>query len=149
MNADKEEESDPGTRSGDMEDAGPELLKRQSQTLKATVLSDDGNFAAYILPGGEEYQRTAAIALHGFTSTNQTQVQELLGQFLGVCREQGVDHLIMDLHSNGGGSIIVAYDIMKQVQPSPRTYLDLLTWQTALSKPLSLLYAQHEGAAAA
>ena len=116
MNADKEEESDPGTRSGDMEDTGPELVKRQSQTLKATVISDDESFAAYILPGTEEYQRTAAIALHGFTSVNQTQVQKLLGQFLGVCREQGVDHLIIDLHSNGGGSIIVAHDMMKQVR---------------------------------
>ena len=115
MNADKEEESDFGTRSGDMEDAGPKLVIRQGQTLEATVTSDDESFAAYILPGTEEYKRTAAIALHAFTSTNQTQVQELLEQFLGVCREQGVDHLIMDLHSNGGGSIIVAYDIMKQV----------------------------------
>lgn len=114
MNADDEEGSDPVTRSGDMEDARPGLVKRQSQTLEATVISDDGSFAAYILPG-TEYQRTAAIALYSFTSGNQTQVQKLLGQFLGVCREQGVDHLILDLHSNGGGSIIVAYDIMRQV----------------------------------
>ena len=115
MNADESESSDSGTRSGDMEDIGAELVKRQSQRLDPTVVSDDGSFAAYILPGSEEYQRTAAIALHGFTSVNQTQVQELLGQFLGVCRDQGVDHLILDLHSNNGGSIIVSYDIMRQV----------------------------------
>ncbi len=115
MIADSGEDSDLGTLTGEMEKRGPALVERQSQALEPTVSSDDGSFAAYILSGNEEYQRTAAIALHGFTSMNQTQVQKLLGQFLGLCRNQGVEHLILDLHSNGGGSIIVAYDIMKQV----------------------------------
>ena len=128
-----------------------DLMERQSQQepLEPVVASDDKSFIGYILTGNEELQRTAVIVLHKFTTVNQTQVQSLLSQFLGVCREQGADHLILDITSNGGGSIIVSYDIMKQVKLAYHDSQTLLTWPLAIPWALPIFHAKYSCAASA
>ena len=97
-----------------------DLEKRQTGGLKPFVQSSDKSFTGYLFIGAKntELARTAVIVLNEFSFTDTSQIRGLLTQFLDSCREQAVDHLVLDLSSNPGGSIILAYEFMRAVSNS-------------------------------
>ena len=119
-------QANSGSRKSNLSKRGStihQVVERQSSGLEPVVSTDDLSFQGYFLSGSEELNRTAVITLSEFSFDNVTQTQKLLRQFLHGCREGGYDHLVLDLSSNGGGNIAVAYDFMKQVQPSTTSSL--------------------------
>lgn len=77
------------------------------------VQSDDKSFLGLILKG--QYNNTAVVVMNQFSQSNATQVTNLFSKFLRVCRQTGVDHLVIDLNSNVGGQIALATNLQKQV----------------------------------
>lgn len=78
------------------------------------IESKDGSLAGYFL-NETGFENTAVLSILGVTETVQVSAQKTLAKFIKLCQENGKDHLIIDVSSNGGGSIILGYDIFKQV----------------------------------
>ncbi|OQU99701.1 hypothetical protein CLAIMM_05296 [Cladophialophora immunda] len=90
------------------------------QYPSAIAISDDGSLAGYFL---DDEPSVAVLAIHEMSETAQVSTQQSLTRFLQQCRQANKTHLIVDVSQNVGGSIIVAYDIFKQLFPSVQPYL--------------------------
>lgn len=80
----------------------------------AVIESKDGSLAGYFL-NETGFQNVAILSILGVTETAEQSAQATLSKFIELCQKHGRDHLIIDMSSNGGGSILLGYDIFKQV----------------------------------
>jgi hypothetical protein len=90
------------------------------QYPSAIAISNDASLAGYFL---EDEPSVAVLSVTGMSETEQPSVQQSLAKFLDQCRQKNKTHLIVDVSQNGGGTVLVAYDILKQLFPTIEPYL--------------------------
>lgn len=79
--------------------------------------STDASVSGYFL-NGTKYEDTAVLFLSSFSGNSpafSASVQSTIEQFLLACTKASKTKLIIDLSSNGGGSVFIGYDLFKQV----------------------------------
>lgn len=81
------------------------------------VISSDGAFSGYFLDSAG-FEDTAVLALRFMTEAAAESFQRSLTQFLDACRAQNKQYLVIDVTGNPGGTVALAYDLIKQLFPS-------------------------------
>lgn len=83
-----------------------------------------GHIAGYFVDDDDE---TAVLAISGFESNEPDDFSQVITKFLAACKDKGKKKLIIDVTSNGGGTVFLGYDVFKQVsilQYSIYIYID-------------------------
>ena len=76
-----------------------------------------GTIAGYFLSGS--YSDTAVLSIFSFADTSSPQeAQQVLSDFLEASRNASKTKLIIDVSSNVGGNVYLAFDYLKQVRSS-------------------------------
>lgn len=79
--------------------------------------TDDNSVSGYFL-NDTGYQDVAVISTANFLAANISQYQSVVSDVLAQAVAQKKKHLIVDLRRNGGGSVILGFDLFKQLFPS-------------------------------
>lgn len=84
-------------------------------------VAQDGSISAY------NVDKTGIIAIHTFSSfASQGRVfQNSARTIISIFQEMGIAHIIFDVSGNGGGSIVLAYDMFKQFFPTVDPFIAL------------------------
>ncbi|EPS41573.1 hypothetical protein H072_4525 [Dactylellina haptotyla CBS 200.50] len=88
--------------------------------LKPEMTDKGGIFAGYFLKSD-----TAVIKLTAFAPECWSDVPETIGmiqKFLNLCRQRKATKLILDITNNGGGYIMMGYDLFMQLFPDTLPY---------------------------
>ncbi|OCT55114.1 peptidase S41 family protein [Cladophialophora carrionii] len=113
------------------------------------AISSDASLAGYFL---EDEPSVAVLSVTAMSEAAQFSVQQSLAKFLDQCREKNKTHLIVDVSQNGGGTILVAYDILKQLFPTIEPYLgaqfraNAQAQQAEREQPDNVTFALYAGA---
>jgi hypothetical protein len=105
----------------------PKIKRRQSSTSipgypEPWIIHPEGYYTAGYFLGSSS--QVAVLAMTAFTSgnssstTDQATMQLVVSKFLAECEKRGSTQLIVDLSSNGGGSVFSGYDVFKQLFPA-------------------------------
>ncbi|EWC43727.1 hypothetical protein DRE_07387 [Drechslerella stenobrocha 248] len=97
-----------------------EPLSAPQADLKPEVQDPAGVFAGYFLKDD-----TAVIQLLAFTPGYWSGVPATIrsiSRFLDLCRQRGAKKLIVDITNNGGGDIMMGYDLFMQLFPRTLPY---------------------------
>jgi hypothetical protein len=104
----------------------PKIKARQSGTIpgypEPFVIHPEGYYTAGYFPF--DSSDVAVLAMTAFAGTNsssttdQANMQIVIAEFLAECKKRGSTNLIVDLSTNGGGSVYSGYDAFKQLFPS-------------------------------
>lgn len=81
------------------------------------VISSDGQVSGYYLQG-EGYENTAVLALLSFEPKSLDEFQAKIADFLSKAQAAGKTKLVIDLQANGGGFVLLGYDLFRQLFPS-------------------------------
>ncbi len=96
----------------------PNILRPQYPS--AIAISADATLAGYFL---DDEPSVAVLSIYEITDAEQPSAQKALAEFLYQCRDKNKTHLVIDVSRNGGGSVVLAYDIFKQLFPTIEPYL--------------------------
>lgn len=84
------------------------------------VIADDLSIAGYF---PEENTDLAVLSIPTFAPTGGTvQFEDVVRELLASAKAAGKTRLIIDLRGNGGGTVLLAYDLFKQLFPSIQPY---------------------------
>ncbi|PGH12568.1 hypothetical protein AJ79_04189 [Helicocarpus griseus UAMH5409] len=92
--------------------------KKRRPFPDAVVESKNGDVAGYFLDG--DHGDTAVLSAYTFEGSGNDgsiKFQEAVTEFLTECKKAGKKKLIIDIISNGGGTILLGYDMFKQLLP--------------------------------
>lgn len=81
------------------------------------VISSDGQVSGYYLEG-EGHESTAVLSLLSFEPNSMDEFQAKIAQFLAQAKRDGKTKLVLDLQANGGGFILLGYDLFRQLFPN-------------------------------
>ncbi|KAJ9612286.1 hypothetical protein H2200_003883 [Cladophialophora chaetospira] len=98
----------------------PDPNSLRPQYPSPVAISSDASLAGYFL---EDEPGIAVLSVWAMTEDDPLSAQRTLTKFLDQCRENSMTHLVIDVSQNGGGTIMVAYDIFKQLFPTLEPYL--------------------------
>ncbi|KAK2784096.1 hypothetical protein FQN53_008812 [Emmonsiellopsis sp. PD_33] len=79
---------------------------------------ESGNLAGYF-PGGD-HKDVAVLSSNSFSSEGKNgsvEWQSATSDFLAACKSEGKKKLIVDVTGNGGGTLMLGYDLFKQIVP--------------------------------
>ncbi|EEH23410.1 hypothetical protein PABG_05621 [Paracoccidioides brasiliensis Pb03] len=85
---------------------------------KPVVEMQGGDVAGYFLQ--DDYSDTAVLSATSFMGTGSqgsVKFQDAVTTFLSECKKAGKKKLIVDVTRNGGGTILLGYDLFKQLLP--------------------------------
>jgi hypothetical protein len=88
------------------------------QNPSPNVFDESGEVQGYW--GGDIADKVAVLALLGFSpdqDDTETNFQQAIGDFLRQSTQGGNDKLVIDLRSNGGGTVFLALDTLVQLFP--------------------------------
>ncbi|THW91267.1 hypothetical protein D6D18_06578 [Aureobasidium pullulans] len=83
------------------------------------VISSDNSVAGYF---SETYDYLAILAISSFSTTSETEFEDVVRDFLEMASDDDRTSLVIDLRGNGGGSIFLAYDLFRQLFPRETPY---------------------------
>ncbi|CAD0029082.1 unnamed protein product, partial [Aureobasidium pullulans] len=83
------------------------------------VISSDNSVAGYF---SETYDYLAILAISSFSTTSETEFEDVVRDFLEMASDDDRTSLVIDLRGNGGGSIFLAYDLFCQLFPRETPY---------------------------
>ncbi|KAK0653734.1 Peptidase S41 family protein ustP [Lasiodiplodia hormozganensis] len=83
--------------------------------------AEDNSVSGYFL-NGTGYQDVAVISSASFLAANMSDFQNVVSEVIAEATAQKKKYLIVDLRRNGGGSILLGYDLFKQLFPSIEPY---------------------------
>lgn len=86
---------------------------------KAWVAASDFSIACYF---PEENTDLAVLSVPTFEPMNDVQFADVTRKCLATASRKGKSKLIIDLRGNGGGTVLLAYDMFKQLFPSKAPY---------------------------
>ncbi|KAJ3498822.1 hypothetical protein NLG97_g835 [Lecanicillium saksenae] len=84
---------------------------------KPIVMSTDGQVSGYYLEG-EGHETTAVLALLSFEPNSLDEFQAKIADFLSRAQAAGKTKLVIDFQANGGGYVLLGYDLFRQLFPS-------------------------------
>jgi hypothetical protein len=83
------------------------------------VISSDKSVAGYL---SDTYSDLAILAVPSFSSISPIEFENVVRQLLATASENNRTKLVIDLRSNGGGTIFLAYDLFRQLFPTETPY---------------------------
>ncbi|TIA28738.1 hypothetical protein D6C83_07401 [Aureobasidium pullulans] len=83
------------------------------------IISSDNSVAGYF---SETYDYLAILAISSFSTTSETEFEDVVRDFLEMASNDDRTSLVIDLRGNGGGSIFLAYDLFRQLFPREAPY---------------------------
>ena len=86
---------------------------------KAWVAASDFSVACYF---PEDSDDLAVLSIPTFEPVNEDQFSSVTRQCLATANKAGKTRLIVDLRGNGGGNVLLAYDMFKQLFPNMVPY---------------------------
>lgn len=110
----EESASEPASAQDSESATGPSLPQNPSPN----VYDESGSVQGYW--GGDIADKVAVLALLGFgpdKDDTETKFQQAIGSFLQQSTQDGNDKLVIDLRSNGGGTVFLALDTLVQLFP--------------------------------
>ncbi|KAK2812169.1 hypothetical protein FQN50_001526 [Emmonsiellopsis sp. PD_5] len=102
----------------------PKVVRRESDSNarplypSAVVDTEGGNVAGYFLGG--DHKDVAVLSSNSFSgdgNDGSVAFQNAVADFLAACKKEGKKKLIVDVTGNGGGTIMLGYDMFKQIVP--------------------------------
>lgn len=86
---------------------------------KPVIINDDYSVAGYHPKYNEEL---AVLSIPTFGPADDTQFSNVVRRFLAMSQAAGKKKLIIDLRGNGGGDVVLAYDLFAQLFPKITPY---------------------------
>ncbi|KAF9700862.1 hypothetical protein EKO04_000746 [Ascochyta lentis] len=83
---------------------------------KAVILNSNLAIGGYYI-NGTGYEDVAVLSLPSYESPDVQSFQNVMRDFIRMCKTQGKTKMIFDMRGNGGGNAILGYDTFKQVYP--------------------------------
>jgi hypothetical protein len=83
------------------------------------VISSDKSVAGYLSDTSSDL---AILAVPSFSSISPIEFENVVRQLLATASENNRTKIVIDLRSNGGGSIFLAYDLFRQLFPTETPY---------------------------
>ncbi|WPG99302.1 Hypothetical protein R9X50_00211500 [Acrodontium crateriforme] len=84
----------------------------------AWVLASDYSVGGYFMNDTD----VAVLSVPTFEPNDYAEFQSKVRQFLATCKEQGKSKLLIDLRGNGGGDVMLGYDLFTELFPSETPY---------------------------
>lgn len=88
---------------------------------KPTIISSDRALSGYFLEG-DGFEDTAVLVVRIMSEADQPSFQQSLRRFLDACHASNKQQLVIDLSGNPGGTVSLAYNLIKQLFPSIDPY---------------------------
>ncbi|KAH6637724.1 hypothetical protein C7974DRAFT_355539 [Boeremia exigua] len=83
---------------------------------KAEILNPNLSIGGYYI-NGTGYDNVAVLSIPSYDSPDVQSFQNVMRDFIRMCKAQGKTKMIFDMRGNGGGNAILGYDTFKQVYP--------------------------------
>ncbi|KZM22602.1 uncharacterized protein EKO05_0009561 [Ascochyta rabiei] len=83
---------------------------------KAVILNPNLAIGGYYI-NDTGYDDVAVLSLPSYESPDVQSFQNVMRDFIRMCKTQGKTKMIFDMRGNGGGNAILGYDTFKQVYP--------------------------------
>ena len=84
---------------------------------KPVIATKDGVVSGYYLTG-DGLEDVAVLTLTSFEPNHANEFQAVVADFLREASEAGKTKLVLDLQNNGGGLILLGYDLFRQLFPT-------------------------------
>lgn len=100
----------------------PEVAPRASENSRPlypnpVIDQAGGDIGGYFLDGDHgDVAVLSASSFEGSGAQGSVAFQETIEKFLSECKKAGKKKLIVDVTGNGGGTILLGYDMFKQVR---------------------------------
>ncbi|KAJ8110887.1 hypothetical protein OPT61_g6385 [Boeremia exigua] len=83
---------------------------------KAVILNPNLAVGGYFI-NDTGYDKVAVLSIPSYSSPDVQSFQNVMRDFIRMCKTQGKTQMIFDMRGNGGGNAILGYDTFKQVYP--------------------------------